>query len=135
MWLNVDGGKRAVLSGADLNCADLRNADLCDANLYGAILRFAVLSGANLHGANLRGADLDYATWPLRHGTLGVHIDDRLAIQLLYRLLYNVNYSKNVSKAVKDFLLTDDLVELANKFHQVGECGLIDIKGDNNDNT
>jgi len=51
---------------------------------------------------------------------------DKQIIQLLYHILRNVNYSKNVSDDVKTVLLTDDLINLANKFHRVGEC--VEIK-------
>lgn len=91
------------------------------ANLRGANLRYA-----NLRYANLRGADLDYSCWPLWCGSLGVHIDDRLAKQLLYHLLYNAAYSKNISEEVKNALLKPDIVALANEFHRVDECGKIE---------
>lgn len=105
-WLNNDGnGERANLHGADLS-----SADLCR---------------ANLRGADLRGANLDYSCFPLWCGSLGVHIDDRLAIQLLYHLIRDVEYSKNITDAVKNILLTDDLINLANKFHRVDETGKI----------
>ena len=83
------------------------------------------LNGADLRGANMHGTNLDYSCWPLWCGSLGVHIDDRLAIQLLYHLIYNVNYSKCVSQNVKNVLLTDEIIELANKFHRVDETGEI----------
>ena len=56
-------GKRADLSGADLNCADLTGADLSytdlrGANLYRAYLSYTDLTGASLHNANLHSADL-----------------------------------------------------------------------------
>lgn len=85
----------------------------------------ANLRGANLRGADLDGANLDYSCFPLWCGSLGVHIDDRLAIQLLFHLLYNVEYSKNITDDVKKILLTDDLINLANKFHRVDETGEI----------
>jgi len=53
-WLNISGGKRAYLRGADLRDADLRRA-----NLIGAYLRGANLRGANLRGANLTETILD----------------------------------------------------------------------------
>ena len=52
-WLRGEGGKRAVLRGANLTGAVLRGAVLTDARLAGARL-----AGANLTGAVLRGADL-----------------------------------------------------------------------------
>ena len=108
-------GKRADLCGADL-CG----ADLCGANLHGADLR-----GANLRSADLRGANLDYSSFPLWCGSLGVHLDDRQIIQLMYHVLRSVKYSKNVSEEVKDTLLTKDIISLANRFHRSDECGEI----------
>ena len=86
----------------------------------------ANLQGVNLQGADLRGADLDYSCWPLWCGSLGVHIDDRLAKQLLYHLLYNVAYSKHISEEVKNALLRPDIVALANEFHRAEWCGKIE---------
>ena len=80
---------------------------------------------ANLRIADLRSADLDFSCWPLWCGSLGVHIDDKLAIQLLYHLIFNVDYSKNISQEIKNVLLTDEIIELANKFHRVDETGKI----------
>ena len=57
-WLNLEGGNRANLSGADLRNADLRNADLRNADLSGANLRGADLRSANLRSADLRNANL-----------------------------------------------------------------------------
>ena len=54
-------GKRADLSGADLNCADLTGADLSYTDLTGASLHNANLHSADLRNANLTGADLRYA--------------------------------------------------------------------------
>lgn len=87
---------KANLRGADLCGADLREANLREANLYkanlcGVNLREADLCGvnlykANLRGANLRGADLDFASFPLWCGGLGLKVDDRLVAQLLYHI-------------------------------------------------
>ena len=101
-WLNnEEGGERA----------DLRYANLCSADLCSADLR----------EADLRDANLDYSAWPLWCGSLGVHIDDRLALQLLYHTLYNVAYSEHVSDEVKRTLLTPEIVALANRSHVVSE--------------
>ena len=110
----------ANLCGADLFDADLRNADLCGANLCGANLR-----GANLRDANLYSADLDFSCLPLWCGGLDVQIDDRLARQILYHLLRNVAYSNNTSEELKSLLLTPELLNAANQFHRVDECGKI----------
>ena len=138
-WLNnEEGGERADLRGANL-----RGADLCSANLRGADLSEADLREADLRGADLRSADLcdanlDYSAWPLWCGSLGVHIDDRLALQLLYHTLYNVAYSEHVSDEVKRTLLTPDVVMLANRSHVVSKRGKEKInpyKEDNHDRT
>ena len=142
-WLDGDkAGKRAVLFGANLlganlRGANLRGADLLDANLRGADLRGADLIYANLRGANLRGADLngadlrganiDYSAFPLWCGGLDVHIDDRIAVQLLYHIVRNVLYSKNTSEELKNLLSQKEIVTVANQFHRVDECGRIEV--------
>ncbi len=140
-WVHKEsGGIRAYLQGvylqvADLRGADLRVADLQGADLWGAYLQGAYLQGADLQGADLQGADLrgadlqganiDCATWPLWCGSLEAYIDDRIAIQLLYHLLRPVQASPYVSQEIKEKLMTDDLIDLANRFHRVEECGEI----------
>ena len=84
----------ADLRGANLTSADLHDANLRGADLYGAGLRCANLHGANLHGANLHGAnlydanltgaDIDFSCWPLCCGSLGVRVDKKIAVQLMY---------------------------------------------------
>lgn len=126
-WMRKEsGGIRADLQGAYLQDAYLRGAYLQGAYLQGADLRGASLRGANLQGADLRGANIDYSVWPLWRGSLEAYIDDRIAIQLLYHLLRPVQASPYVSQEVKDKLLTDDLIDLANRFHRVEECGEIE---------
>ena len=139
-WLDGDNieGVKADLRGADLRNADLRGADLrnanlrddnlCAADLSGADLRNANLRNANLRGANLRGANLDFSCLPLWCGGLDVQIDDRLARQLLYHLLRNVAYSNNTSEELKSLLLTPELLNAANRFHRVDECGKIVVQ-------
>ena len=108
-WLMTAGeeGKRADLSSADLRYADLRHADL----------RYADLSSANL----------DYSVFPLWCGGLNVHIDDKQAIQLLYHLVKNVLYSKNTSDELKALMSNEAIINKANEFHRVNECGLIAV--------
>ena len=115
----------ADLFDADLRGADLRNADLRNADLRNADLRSADLRGANLRDANLYGADLDFSCLPMWCGGLDVQIDDRLARQILYHLLRNVAYSNNTSEELKSLLLTPELLNAANQFHRVDECGKI----------
>ena len=109
-WLRTNGqeGERADLHYADLSSADLSYADL----------RYA----------NLRYADLDYSALPLWCGGLDVHIDDKQATQLLYHLVRNVQYSKNTSKAMKKICKIKSLINQANKFHRVNECGKIECE-------
>jgi hypothetical protein len=106
-WLNGEGGSRA----------DLSRANLIEANLI---------------GADLRGADIDYSCVPLWCGGLKVHMDDRQIKQLMYHTLSIVAYSKNVSKELKDLLLTDQNLQVANEFHRVEECGLL-TRGEENE--
>lgn len=85
----------------------------------------ADLRGADLRGADLRGADLDFSCLPIWCGSLGVHMDDKQIIQILYHLIINAKYSKNIDEGIKYLLLTDNLINLANKFHRADECGVI----------
>ncbi len=110
---------RADLSGADLSEADLRRADLSGANLSRADL-----SGANLRWADLSEADLDYSCLPLWCGSLGAHFDDRQLTQIAYHLVKAGLKSKNASDDTKAELAK--LIDFANNFHRVDECGKID---------
>jgi len=105
---------------------DLQGANLQDANLWGANLW-----GAYLRGAYLRGANLDYAALPLSCSTLDMNVDDRQTIQRLYHLIRNALYSKNTSAEMKALLSTSALVEKANEFHRMSECGKIVVKKEN----
>ena len=143
----------ANLRGANLNGADLRDANLRDANLRGAnlddaalcgaTLSGAVLCGANLHyadlsdailhyadlnGADLRGANLDYSCLPLWCGSLSANFDDRLIIQFVYHIVKSGLNSTNTSDEIKSELAK--LIDLANKFHRVDECGKIKNQGE-----
>ena len=110
MWLdNENGGTRADLRRADLWGADLRRADL---------------QGADLRRADLQGADLDFSCLPLWCGSLNAHFDDRLLIQIAYHLVRAGLHSKNASPETKTELTK--LIDFANRFHRVGECGKID---------
>ena len=137
-WINGDGGEYASLSyvdlrGAslryadlshvDLSDADLSDADLRDANLKYANLRDADLTGANLRGANLRDTNLDYSCLPLWCGSLEAHFDDKQLVQIAYHLVKAGLQSKNASEETKTEL--SKLIDFANKFHRVDECGEI----------
>ena len=155
-WINGDGGEYASLSyvdlrgaslryanlshaylrganlrDADLTGADLSDADLRDANLKYANLRDADLTGADLTGANLRYADLDYSCLPLWCGSLEAHFDDKQLVQIAYHLVKSGLQSKNASEETKTEL--SKLIDFANKFHRVNECGEIKKESMKND--
>ena len=83
----------------------------------------ANLSGANLSGADLRWADLDYSCLPLWCGSLSAHFDDKQLAQIAYHLVKAGLNSKNASEETK--LELEKLIDLANNFHRVEECGKI----------
>lgn len=144
LWLKVEGGSRADLSGANLSGANLIWANLIGANLIGADLRRTNLRGANLRGADLIGADLsganligadligadlrganvDFSCWPLWCGSLSVKIDKRIAAQLSYHLLRALQSVDD--EDCKAVLENPNIKRLANQFHRVSECGEIE---------
>ena len=118
--------READLNGANLRWADLRSVDLRGANLNGADLFGANLRGANLREADLRGADVDFSCWPLWCGSLDVKIDKRIFCQLLYHAL---RAGQSVDDPeVKRLFEIPKVVNLANKFHRVDECGKIEVQ-------
>lgn len=94
----------------------------------------ANLRYANLRDADLSGANLDFSCFPLWCGGLDVHLDDKQAIQLLYHLVRNVQYSENTSAELKALLLQPQIIDKANQFHRVEECGKIELKEEGKDN-
>ena len=84
----------------------------------------ANLEGANLEGADLARADLDYSCFPLWCGSLSAHFDDKQIRQIAYHLVKAGLNSKNTSDEVKSELAK--IIDLANGFHRVEECGKID---------
>ena len=143
LWLDdADGGERADMQDADMQGTDMQDADMQDADMQGAKMqganmqyanmqvanmRGANMRGAKMQGADMQGADIDYSCWPLWCGSLKAHVDDRIAIQLLYHALSVVQHSPYVSENIKRTLLTPDVVEVANRFHRVDECGELDV--------
>ena len=137
-WIKgIDGGEKADLRyanlrGADLESADLRYANLGRADLESADLRYANLGRANLGRANLRGvklksanlggADIDYSSWPLWCGSLGVKVDKRIAAQLAYHFCRLDCDDPEYIKA------RNAILDFANQFHRVDECGRLKIK-------
>lgn len=120
----------ASLSGANLKGASLNDADLRSAYLVNTNLEYADLYGVNLHGACLDGAclrevDLDYASYPLWCGSLSVKIDKGLAAQLLYHALRAMQSCAD-EPDVAAVLSSEPCLKLANQFHRVDECGVIE---------
>lgn len=109
LWLDDNGGDRADLSGANLSYADLRYADLRRADLRDTNLR-----GANLRRANLSGADLNFSSWPLWCGSIGVKLCDKNIKQLIYHAIVNMTKEQQ-----QEFL--KDPIDYANGFHMIGE--------------
>lgn len=95
-----------------------------DADLKGADLRGADLTGTTLVETDLKGADLDYSCLPLWCGSLYAHFDDRQLKQIAYHIVKAGLYSKNVSPETKRELAK--LIDFANGFHRVDECGEIE---------
>ena len=113
--LQKNGCKKEILE-YDLSDADLSYADLSGADLSGADLRRADLSGANLSGANL-----DFSCYPLWCGGLHVKTDKRLACQLAYHLCSMQCEDEEYIK------MRNSILEFANQFHRVGECGTLEV--------
>ena len=82
----------------------------------GADLREANLRRADLREADLRGADLDFSSWPLWCGSVGVVIDEKIARQLIYHAVVN---------SQKWFPLTTEQKKWVNRFHRVPEVEAI----------
>lgn len=89
-------------------------------------LRGANLRGASLSGASLGEANVDFSCWPLWCGSLDVKIDKRIFCQLLYHTL-RAGHSVD-DPEVKRIFEIPEIVNLANQFHRVDECGKIELK-------
>ena len=114
IWLHCEeGGQRA-----NFQCTDLEYIDLSNANLRGANFR-----NANLRGADLAGANIDFSCLPLWCGSLSTHFDDKQLAQIAYHLVKAGLNSDNASNETKEEL--SKLIDFANKFHRVNECGKI----------
>ena len=114
LWIHgKEGGQRANLSGENIRCVNFSDVNL----------RCADLRDADLTNANLRGADLDFSCLPLWCGSLSTHFDDKQLIQIAYHLVKAGLKSKNASDETKKEL--SKLIDFANKFHRVNECGKI----------
>jgi uncharacterized protein YjbI with pentapeptide repeats len=121
--------RQANLQGAILHGADLRDTNIREANLRGAILRDAdlrdvLLWKANLHeadlqNANLRGADIDFSCLPLSCGGLHIQLDRKQLAQLAYHFCCQECDDSDYLQA------RDALLDFANTFHRVEECGVL----------
>ena len=120
--LRVTSLCEANLREADLYNADLQGASLRGADLHDADMRETDLHKVNMRGANLRGANIDYASWPLWCGSLGVLVDRRIWIQLAYHLC-SLEVDDMECNKYRDMLLP-----IANQFHRVKGCGYLQKK-------
>ena len=106
-----------------------------DAETISAAVQNAVKSGADLRRADLRGADLrganvDFSCWPLWCGSLNVKINKLIFCQLLYHTL---RAGQSVDEQeIKRLFDIPGVVNLANRFHRVDECGKIEVRGSAN---
>ena len=117
----------ANLSSANLCFADLSSADLRSADLSSANLRFADLSSANLRSANLRSADLDFSCLPLWCGSLKMTVSKRIATQIAY------HFCSLICDDAEFIEARNSILDFANQFHRVEECGTletIEVKSD-----
>ena len=114
------------LLGSNMSHSDMSHSNLLDSNLRHSDLSHSNLLGSNLRHSDLSHSDIDYSCWPLWCGSLDVHIDDRIARQLLYHLMRPCLVSPDVSEDFKRALFTKALIAEANKFHRAEECGLIE---------
>ena len=135
-WLNNEyDGQRANMRHANMQGADIRGVDMQDAdmrranmqganfggaNMQGANMRCADMQGANMRGADMRGADIDYACWPLWCGSFDVIVDARIAAQLAY------HFCRLVCDDPMYIAARNAIVEFANQFHRVDECGRLE---------
>ena len=119
--------RNANLKGTNLEHAHLKDANLINADLRNSNLRCADLRNVRLNRADLRGADIDFSCLPLWCGSLSTHFDDKQLIQIAYHLVQAGLKSKNASDETKEEL--SKLIDFANKFHRVYECGKI-CRGD-----
>ena len=145
LWLEgKDGGEKLVLIDCDLTGSNLTGSDLSRSNLTGSNLtrsnltgsnltrsnltrsnlRGSDLSRSNLSGSNLTGSNLDYSVLPLWCGSLKANFDDKQLIQIAYHLVKAGLNSDNASNETKTEL--EKLIDFANKFHRVDECGKIE---------
>lgn len=103
------------LSNVNFNNADLKHAYLRQSNLRGANLRGANISNCYLRCADFTGANFDFGCFPLCCGSFEMKTDKKFRIQLLYHLL---NLEKCADDKLEE-LNTDELRDLANKFHKI----------------
>ena len=115
----------ADMRGTDLSYANMRGTDMRGTDMRGTNMRGANMKGADMTGTDLRGANLDYSCLPLWCGSLGANFDDRQLIQIAYHLVRAGVNSNNASDEAKKEL--SKLIEFANKFHRVEECGMIAV--------
>lgn len=114
----------ANLQAAGFQCALLEGADFAEADLRWADLRWTDLRMTSLLNADLKGVSLDFSGFPLWCGSLSADFDNTQLKQIAYHLVKAGLNSKNASEETKNEL--KKLIDFANGFHRVDECGLIE---------
>ena len=96
----------------DMTGADMRGADMTDVDMTGADMR-----GADMRYANMTGANIDYSSFSLSCSFLNIKIDKRIAAQLMYHVC-------SMDCDDPDFIKArNSVLDFANTFHRVNECG------------
>lgn len=91
----------------------------------GADMHNVDMHKANIRGADMRGADVDYSCWPLWCGSFDVRVDKRIAAQLAYHFCRLDCDDADYIKA------RNAIIDFANQFHRVDECGRLEEKNEN----
>ena len=116
----------ADISYANLRGANCKKADFSGAKCEGADFSEADFLGANCEGTDFSGANFDFSCWPLWCGSLGVRIGKRLFCQLLY---HTIQAGQSVNDPeIKKICEMESVLNIANQFHRVEECGKIETK-------
>ena len=76
--------KQSIVDAYNLDRRDFSREYFSGLDLREITLTRADLIGADLSGANLTWSDLDFSSWPLWCGSIGVKVDKKIAVQLMY---------------------------------------------------
>jgi len=110
---------RTNFYGSDMEHTNLEEADCTDADFRKTQLGMSNIIEAWFCNTDFNEAVLNCSCMPLSYGNLRAHYDDNHVLQQLYHILKNVQYSKNVSNEIKEVLLTESIIELANRISEI----------------